>query len=118
MMNNSQLSEFAIFFHQDFGDSSIRDDSVENNVLSFFSSLRYQNGQEFITQINEFTKVLFSPSGRGSSWRDLGAGKWVKELDNPQVWGALKTLATEFPNYQSVRAKEEEFEQRVRELLP
>jgi hypothetical protein len=112
----SQLSEFAIFFHQDFGESP--DESLENNIFSFFYSPDYINGQEFIAQINEFTKVLFSPNGRGSSWGDLGAGKWIKELNNPQVWEALKVLATEFPHHDYVRPKHEEFKQRVRELLP
>jgi alpha-amylase/alpha-mannosidase (GH57 family) len=110
-----QLSQFAIFFHQDFGESP--DESLENNIFGFFYSPDYVNGEEFINQINEFTKVLFSPSGRGSSWGDLGAGKWVKELNNPQVWDALKVLATEFPDHNSVSPSIERFKHRVRELL-
>jgi hypothetical protein len=39
-------------------------------------------------------------------------------LNNPQVWEALKVLATEFPHHDYVRPKHEEFKQRVRELLP
>jgi hypothetical protein len=117
-MKSSQLSEFAVFFHQDFGSSAIREDSVENNIVSFFASLSYENGEEFIAQVATFEKVLFSTEGRGSSWEDLGAGKWVKELNNPQVWQAVRVLATEFPDCKSVRAKREAFEERVRELLP
>jgi hypothetical protein len=115
-MKISQLAEFAIFFHQDFGESP--DESLENNIFGFFYSPDYTNGQEFIAQINEFAKIVFSPSGRGSSWGDLGAGKWIKELNNPQVWEALKVLATEFPHHDAVRSKQAEFKQRVRELLP
>jgi hypothetical protein len=115
-MKISQLGEFAIFFHQDFGDNP--DESLENNIFSFFYSSDYINGGEFIDQINEFTKILFSSSGRGSSWGDLGAGKWVKELNDPQVWETLKVLATEFPHHDFVRHKQDEFRQRVREILP
>jgi alpha-amylase/alpha-mannosidase (GH57 family) len=114
-MKISQLGHFAIFFHQDFGESP--GESLENNIFGFFYSPDYVSGQEFINQIDDFTKVLFSPSGRGSSWGDLGAGKWVKELNNPQVWESLKVLATEFPDHNSVTPKVEEFKRRVSELL-
>jgi hypothetical protein len=111
----SQLAEFALFFHQDFGESP--DDSLKNNVISFFSSPDYQSGAEFISQVNDFTKVAFSVNGRGSLWGDLGAGRWIKELENPQVWEALKNIAERFPGNKEVLSGRNEFIQLVEKLI-
>jgi hypothetical protein len=115
MDKNSQLGEFACYFHQDFGEGSF--DTLENSISSFFSSRSYVNGGELIEQIDAFEKIIFSPIGRGSTWRDLGAGMWIKELGDPRTWEIIKGLAKDYPNSQVVLSKRDEFDDRLHRLL-
>jgi hypothetical protein len=112
---SSQLSEFALYFYQDFGDSP--GDTIENNIYSFFSSPRYTDGKALASQVAEFEKIVFSPSGRGSSWRNLGGSMWVEGLEDRRVWEALKILAQECPSHESVLSQVQKFENCLHELL-
>ena len=116
MSNSNQLRQFAGYFHQDFGDSP--GDSLQDNILGFFISPYYLDGQSFIEQIDKFTKIALSPSGRGSSWRDLGGGRWSRELENPLTWDAIKTLAQEFPDNNCALGQQDEFNKLMNKLLP
>jgi hypothetical protein len=115
MAKNTQLGEFARYFHQDFGEGSL--DTLENNISSFFSAPCYVNGGELIEQIETFEKVIFSPSGRGSSWRDLGGFMWIKELDDPKTWEIIKNLAKDYQNHRVVLDNRDKFDAYLHRLL-
>jgi hypothetical protein len=115
MKKNSQLGVFASFFHQDFGDSP--QDTLENNITSFFSSPEYVNGQAFTKQIEALEKIIFSAHGRGAAWKDLGGFMWMKELEKPETWEIIKSLAQDFHNHQVVLGKRDEFDAHVHRLL-
>jgi hypothetical protein len=115
MSKHSQLEVFASYFHQDFGDSP--QDTLENNITSFFSSSEYVDGQLFTEQIVALEKIIFSANGRGSAWRDLGGFMWIKDLEKPKTWEIIKNLAQDFHNHQAVLSKRDEFDARVHRLL-
>jgi hypothetical protein len=115
MNKNTQLGEFACYFHQDFGEGSF--DTLENNISSFFSSPSFVNGGELMEQIDTFEKIVFSPNGRGSAWRDLGGAMWIKELGDPRTWEVIKNLAKDYQNSQIVLSKRDEFDDRLHRLL-
>jgi hypothetical protein len=115
MHRNGQIGAFASYFHQDFGDTP--GDILESNITSFFASVDYVNGQEMIEQINAFEKKILAPSGRGSSWLDIGGYMWSRELENPKTWEVLKELAKDYPDGNHVRSNRDEFDSRVHRLL-